>query len=500
MERDLRSSMARGAVWMLLFKAVDRGIGLASTLIHARLLVPQDFGVVAMATSFIAMLELLGAFGFDTALIQRQGATTAHYDTAWTFNVIVAAAVGLLMIAAAIPIAAFFNQPSLAPVIGLLALGSVAQGFENIGIVAFRKEMNFRKDFQFLAAKKLLTFPITIVLALWLRNYWALVISILAGRFFGVWMSYRIHPYRPSFTLAGARDLLHFSKWLLLVNLLGFLDARLSDFIIGRVAGPRALGLFNMSYELANMPGTELVAPINRAVYPAYARIAGDRPALQREYLYVMGMICLLAVPAVAGIAATATLIVPVVLGPKWLEATATLQLLAFFGITQVLQSNTYSVYLALGRADLFARVKTLQVVTLGIALVALTPAYGLTGAAVARLVTAAIMLPLALGVILKTLQLSPARLLGALWRPAAASILLFVVVDAFSRAAPNGASTPALALRLLSAVALGVATYLLSVLILWLVAGRPEGAESSALNAAQQAWRRLRNPDGERA
>jgi lipopolysaccharide exporter len=494
MTGNVRNKMARGAIWMLSFKLVDRGVGLASTLILARILLPRDFGVIAMATSFIAMLELLGAFGFDTALIQRQGATSAHFDTAWTFNVIVASIIGVLMIALAIPTAAFFNQPTLAPVICILAVGSVFQGFENIGIVAFRKDMDFRRDFQFLSAKKLMPFPITIVLALWLRNYWALVIAMLIGRIFGVWMSYRIHPYRPKFTLSAAGDLLHFSKWLLVVNFLGFLDARLSDFVLGRTAGPRALGLFNMAYELANMPGTELVAPINRAVYPAYARIAGDLPALQREYLYVMGMISLLAVPAVAGIAATATLIVPVVLGPNWLEATATLQLLAFYGITQVVQSNAYSVYLALGRADLFARVKTLHVITLGIALISLTPAHGLIGAAIARLLTAAIMIPIALTVILNSLQLPVTRLLGALWRPIGASIVLFLVVNAFCLTAAGDRATVELLTRLLLAIPLGIAIYVLTIAMLWVAAGRPVGAESSALNAARQLWDRVAN------
>lgn len=489
---DLRNKMARGAIWMLLFKLVDRSVGLVSTLILARVLAPQDFGMVAMATSFIGMLELLGAFGFDTALIQRHDASAAHYDTAWTFNIVVSTAVGVLMIALSVPIAHFFNHPPLGVVICVLALGSIAQGFENIGVVRFRKDLDFRKEFKFLTAKKLFPFPLTIVLAFVLRDHWALVLAMLAGRIFNVWMSYRIHPYRPTFNLAATRDLMHFSKWLLLINFLGFLKLRLSDFIIGRISGARALGLFNMSYELANMPGTELVAPINRAVYPAYARLAGDLVALQREYVYVMATISLLAVPAVAGIAATATLIVPVILGPKWLEATSVLRLLAFYGISQVIQSNTYSVYLALGRADFFARLSAVHVLALAIALIILAPTYGLPGAAVALLLTAAIMLPLTLAMILHTLKLSVASLLSALWRPIAASILLYVVVAAYCSTVPSDASNLLLVGRLLSAVALGVATYTVAIAVLWIASGRPIGAETSALSAARQVWTRF--------
>ena len=491
---DVRNKMARGAIWMLLFKLVDRSIGLVSTLILARVLAPQDFGVVAMATSFIGMLELIGAFGFDTALIQREHADESHFNTAWTFNVIVNGAIGTLMVVFALPISHFFNNPGLVPVVCVLAIGSIAQGFENIGVVAFRKDMDFRKEFRFLTAKKLVPFPITIALAFLLHNYWALVVTMVGGRLFGVWISYQLHPYRPRFSLAASGDLLHFSKWLLLVNFLGFLKIRMSDFVVGRVSGAHALGLFNVSNDLANMPGTELVAPINRAVYPAYARIANDRPALQREYLYVMGTISLIAVPAVAGIAATAALIVPVVLGGKWLEAVGVLQLLAFYGISQVIQSNTYSVYLALGRADFFARLNAVHVLALAGALLWLVPARGLMGAAYALLLAAGIMLPITLAMILRTLGIGVLRLLAVLWRPIAAAVALFLVVSRFSE---RFADEPPGALPvgpLLAAVALGVATYVLAIALFWWLSGRPVGAETSALGAARQAWERVRS------
>src|SRR6185437_16588163 len=97
--------------------------------------------------------------------------------------------------------------------------------------------------------------------------------------------------------------LMHFSKWLMLQNFIGFLKTRSSDFVVGRMSGPSALGIFSVAAEISNMPGTELVAPINRAILPAYMSLAKDLPALQREFLSVMSIITLLAVPAVAGFA-----------------------------------------------------------------------------------------------------------------------------------------------------------------------------------------------------
>ena len=270
----------------------------------------------------------------------------------------------------------------------------MVSGFQNVGVVAFRRDLEFNKEFRFLLAKRLITFPLTIALAFFLQNYWALVVGMTSGRIIDVWLSYRLHPYRPKFSLAAGKELLGFSKWLLVLNLLQFLRDRSSDFVIGRLGGADSLGLFSVSYELANMPGTELVAPINRAVYPAYARLAADPDAMRREYLSVMGMICLVAIPAVAGMAATANIVVPLLLGPKWLSAIPILQILAFSGISLVMQSNAYSLFLALGRGDIFARINGAYVLLLIVALLLLVPSYGVIGGAYAYLIAALLMLP----------------------------------------------------------------------------------------------------------
>lgn len=500
---DVRRKMASGVVWMLLFKLVDRSISLVSTLILARLLTPASFGVVAMATSFIAMIELLGAFGFDMALIQRSDATRAHYDTAWTFAVIFGCVLGILIALMSVPIANFYNHPELVAVVCTLAAGSFLQGFQNVGVVAFRKDLEFNKEFRFLAAKKLVTFPLTIALAFWLRNYWALVIGMTTGKIIDVLLSYRLHPYRPKFSLAAAGDLLSFSRWLFFLNILQFMRDRSSDFVIGRLGGAGALGLFSVSYELANMPGTELVAPINRAVYPAYARLVNDPPAMQREYLSVMAMICLVAIPAVAGMAATANIVVPLVLGPQWLSAVPILQILAFFGISQVMQSNAYALFLALGRGDVFTKLNGSFVALLVVSLLVLVPMHGVLGGAYAYLGAALFMLPIGIATILRTLQLSVWRFLRELWRPLLAASSMFVVVVTYAKQTPSTAATPVLALQMLKAASLGCVVYVLLILVFWTLCGRPASAESviwnraaKTLGALQQRLRPSASPE----
>jgi lipopolysaccharide exporter len=488
---NIRQSIVQGAAWMVGFKLVERGLGVLSTLILARVLLPSDFGTVAMAMSFIALLELLTAFNFDVALIQKQGAGREAYDTAWTFNCLLGLVVGCLMLALAWPAAAFYGHPELIPVISVLAIGSLVQGFENIGVVAFRKELRFDREFRFLLAKKLSMFCTAVPLAFLLRSYWAMILGIVAGRVAGVALSYYVHPFRPRLSLKARHELLHFSKWLMGLNLLAFFKERSPDFIIGRLLGAHSLGLFNVSYELANMPATELVAPINRAVFPVYARIGHDLEHLGREYLSVMAMIVLVAVPAVAGIASIATLLVPIALGPNWAEAAPVLALLAFFGITQVMQSNAYAVYLAVGRPDLQAKLNVGHVAVLVALLLTLVPKYHLTGGAAAFLLTAVIILPVSFGLVIRVLKLRVTDLFVHMWRPFLASTLMFFAVHMFIvQHPPQPGETVTGIAQLLAAIVLGAATYIVSEFALWFLSGRPDGAEAVVARRVVRLWR----------
>jgi PST family polysaccharide transporter len=479
--------MASGAIWMVLALLVQRLLGLVSTLILARVLIPHDFGIVAMAMSFVALLEMLGSFGFDLALIQRQTTDRRYWDTVWTLEIIVGVVVAGVMTAGAPLVAAFFKEPALVSVLGVLAIGSVAQGFQNIGLVAFRTEMRFDREFRFLTAKKVIAFGVTVPLAIILDSYWALVIGQTVSRIAGTALSYWVHPYRPRLSLGAWRELFHFSKWMLLVAFVSYLKERSSDWIIGRAAGPAALGAFNVSYELASLPSTELMAPINRAVFPAYAQLAKEsHEALRREYLSVIGMIVLIAVPAILGIAATAPLLVPVMLGPNWIQAVPVLMLLGFYGFTNVIQSNAQAAYLALGRADIPAKLITLHVVVQLCALIPLTYKFGVVGSAAAYLITAAVMIPMSLGVVLRMLQISIGAFLAKIWRPTAAATVMYFAVHEYLRYSADVTSV-APVLHLLVAVVLGAVVYLSMTWLLWIACSKPPGAEQAALERAAQ-------------
>ena len=130
----------------------------------------------------------------------------------------------------------------------------------------------------------MLAFLIAVAIAIIYRNYWALVFGGFAAQFLLVPLSYVLRPYRPAFSLASARALLNFSKWLFVNNVLTMLDVSLMTLTLGRLNGVRDVGLYQVSYDLAAVPASEVAAPIRGPMYAGYARVADDLPALRNRF------------------------------------------------------------------------------------------------------------------------------------------------------------------------------------------------------------------------
>ena len=489
-------AMAKGALWMLLARLSDRSLGFVSTIVLVRVLAPADFGLVAMGTSVIAICELFGQVGLDVALIQTPGATRRHYDTAWTFSVIISAMTAVALILIAIPAANFYGEPRLLPIILSLALGSFISGFENIGTVAFRKDLQFNKEFQFFLGKKLAGFLVTVPLAFILRSYWALIAGMIVGRLAGVGISYYVQEYRPRWSLEARKELFHFTKWMVILNASSVFNGRAADFIVGKFGGAHDLGLFNVSYELSNLPTSELVAPINRAVFPAYALKSGDNALLRDGYLGVVGMIAAFGIPAGVGIAATSKWAVPLLLGQQWIEATPLIAVLAFYGILTAMKTNANYVYLALGKPQIATYLSLIQTLLLLPTLIVLTLNFGAIGAAYGYLIAQAVFTPISFSALFKVLNISVLQLTQVLWRPISSAACMFAIVHFLGSALPSEPHDNFILVKyLLAAVACGAVAYTTCLFVLWKVSAQPIGAESRILGAIRstRAWSRLK-------
>lgn len=466
---------------MMGFKLLDKSIGLISTLVLARVLTPADFGLVAMAMAVVAMLGLMGAFGFETALIQRQNTDRRHYDTAWTFNVLFGLAVGTMLLLMAVPAASFYREPRLELMLPALAIGALIGGLENIGTVAFRKELDFGKEFKFLLAKRLAGFVVTVTLALTLRSFWALIAGTVTGRLMAVLISYRVHPYRPRFSLSARDDLLHFSKWIFISNLILFLHSRSADFILGRTVGSHGLGIYNIASEIAVMPSTELIAPLNRAVYPAYARLAAEQSLLQARFLEVFGIICLVAFPVAGGLYCLADQIVSLLLGPQWHETAPIMKIIGICGLLGALQSNMYLVILAIGKPKANTILSgTLLIIYLP-AVFYLSQMYGSMGAAYAHLILAIFSFLGIVMVFTKFTAIPKKYLFQAIWRPMLGALTMTLMLLNATKFIDKFLFENQI-LTLTASILVGAIFYTFAIMLLWLISNKPAGAEKILL------------------
>lgn len=485
---SVQGRMSRGVAWMAVFKVAERLIGLASMTVLARLLVPADFGLVVLATSMVALLELLGAFGLDTALIRQADATSRHYDAVWTFNLVFGVAVAAAAACLAPAAAWLYGDPRLVDVLLVLALARLVGAFESTGIVGFRKELAFDREVRFLLVKRFVTsLLVTVPLAFVLRSHWALVLGTLAGTCIGVALSYVVHPYRPRLSFERLGELMRFARWLFVAHILEFLHARFADFVIGAAAGPAALGTYGAAREVARLPSLEVAAPVNRAVFPGYVKLADDRAQLRDTYLRVLSILLLFVIPAAAGLVVLAEPAVLVLLGDRWSAAIPLIQVLALNGAFGVLVSTGHHVNLAVGMSRSTSVVLAMQLALSLPLILLLVPAHGAAGAAAALLCASVLAVPVNLRLLGKAIAFRARDLAAIAWRPLLGAAVMAATLALLRHALPTPTGFGARLGYAAMLVAAGALVYF--AVILALGAWRRDPGSAEAL-----VWSRMRS------
>ena len=490
---SILAQTARGAGWVMAWRMMTRLLGLASTLVLVRLLSPADFGLVALATAFALALDVCLSIGVEDQIVRSHDPRPALYDTAFTLNLIRCLVVAVLIGLAAAPAAQFFNDPRLRDVLGALAFSAALSGAANVGVADFRRRLAFDKEFKLQFLPRLAGITVTLAVAWLLRSHWALVLGILTNRLGVVVMGHVLHPYKPRLSLAAWRELIGVSLWSWAISLVAVARDRADSLVIGRVLGPAPLGIYAVGVEVAVLPATELVDPICRACMPGFAATlrGGGDAQLAEAFLRIIAMMALLTLPAGIGISLVAGPVVALAFGQGWLEAAPVIAILGA-ACTVLLLGNVSSALL-----NARAALRTILGVTVASAVVRiglllpLTAWLGVFGAACALGLSLVIEHLTLLGCALRLLRLPALRLLMAVQRPVVATMIMAGLLWSFGLGwgAPP-ADARAAATLLLTAIPLGAISYLAALLVLWLAAGRPAGAEQDMFRQLSQMAR----------
>ena len=384
----LSTKVVTGGLWVFALRITARSLKFLRTVILARLLAPNDFGLFGIGMLSIATLEALTQTGFEAALVQKKENVEPYLDTAWTISAVRGTILFFMLFFFAPWIAKFFDSPQACMIIRVISISALLSGFKNVGLIFFQKELEFNKQFFYEFSSISVDLTVAIILAFTLRNVWALVWSGLAAGVVRLVVSYLIHPYRPRITLARKefQQLFGFGKWLLGSGVLVFLVTQGDDLFVGKVLGPAALGLYQMAYLISNLPATEISRTMAQVAFPAYSKLQDDLPKLRDAYLKALYLTAFLSIPLAMGIFVLAPDFTKVFLGEKWMPMVPAIKVLVFAGLIRSIAATTGPILYGIGKPKIDTIWQTVRLILLTALIYPLTIRWGILGTSVAVL------------------------------------------------------------------------------------------------------------------
>lgn len=456
-------SLFRGIAWTGGVKWASQALTWASTFVVARLLTPEDYGIVGMAAVFLGLITMLGEFGLGAAVVTLRGLAPAQVRQLNTLSVLLGAGSFAAACAAAGPMARFFGTPELVWVVPALGSGFVVAGFRTVPESVLQRDLAFRTLALMEGGQAIAVALATVAFAMAGLGYWTLVLGTLLGGAISTALAVAWRPQgfeRPRAAQVGPA--LSFSAHVLVARLSWYVYSNADFLVVGKVLGERALGFYSFAWSLASVPIGKVSALILRVTPAHFAAVQQDRAALRRYFLTLTEGLALATFPATVGLALVADDFVRVLLGEKWMAAVPVFRLLAAYASLRSITPLLPQLLNVTGDAAFAMRAGLAAAVLLPAAFLA-GSRWGVEGVAVAWMVVHPLCLSPLYARVFRRLEMGPAAYLRALWPALSSCGVMAAAVVATGRAA---AAAPAGAV-LAAQVAAGAAAYAATVLSL---------------------------------
>ena len=349
---SLQQKAAKGIVWSVIQKWGRELISLLILMILSRLLDPEAFGLVALATIFTTFVEIFLDQGFGAAIVQRDDLTREHLDTAFWTSVLTGVLMAVVGIAGAGLVATFFGQPELAPIVQWLSLTFILGGLSSTQMAVLQRDLAFKS----LAARSLAATVaggvVGVALAFAGFGVWSLVAQKLAIGLVGIVVLWRASDWRPGLNVSKKhfRELFSFGLSILGSKSLVFFSRRTDDFLIGYFLGPTMLGYYSVGYRLLLVLMRVVTGITNAVAFPTFSRLQENPERMRRAFYKVTQYTSLLSIPVFIGLAILAPELVPALFGEQWLPSVPVMQVLSLIGILQSVLAFNGSVIKASGK------------------------------------------------------------------------------------------------------------------------------------------------------
>jgi O-antigen/teichoic acid export membrane protein len=352
--RSLTQKAVSGATWTGASSALTQAISLLGTLVLARLLTPEDYGLVGMARLAIGLIAIFRELGTTAAIIQRKQLSQEFLSSIFWANLALAVVTFGLAIATSPLVALFFHQPTIAPIVRLLAAGFIISALSSVPSALLNREMAFRKVMMIEIGATCFATCLAVGMALRGAGVWSLVISSLAGTCITTVFLWWSCPWRPKRLLSWTelRSIASFSLNLSGFNLVNYFSRNADNTIVGRFLGAYQLGFYQLAYNVMLYAVQNISQVMGRVLFPVFAKVQDDNARFRQAYIKAVSTIAVVTFPMMAGVMAVADPFVRAVLGEKWHPVASLLIILAPVGLMQSVVTTVGNIYYAKGRTD----------------------------------------------------------------------------------------------------------------------------------------------------
>lgn len=312
--------IASAGMWSVSGKLGSRLFDLATLVILTAILEPADFGLVAKAMTVVMIVEMVTLIPVETPILRVKTPEQKLYDTAFTLNLMRAALIGVLLVSLSVPLATFFRDPRLTPLLCWLALGPALRGATSPKLAEFTRRYDMRPEAAMDVASKLTSLIVVSAVAVATRSYWAIAVGTVTTSLVLNVLSYVFAPYRPRLSLRHWHDFKDIVTWVTLSQMLQAMNWQIDNFILGRMLGNDTFGRFAIARQLTDIPFQALAVPVTRPMVAAFSA-ADDDAERGRQWLSFSSGTLFAVGPFMVTLAVLSAEVVFVLLGPGWDKA-----------------------------------------------------------------------------------------------------------------------------------------------------------------------------------
>jgi len=371
MSNDLKSATTHGLFWSFLERIGQQGIQFVIAIILARLLLPEQFGLIAMLTIFMAVAQSFVDSGFGSALIQKQDASHLDECSIFYFNILVGVLVAGVLSVSAPWIAAFYQIPLLTPLARVLSLNLIINAFGIVHTTLLIKRIDFKAQMKVSMTATVLSGSIGVTMAYQGYGVLSLVAQSLGSNLFRTALLWFFLPWRPSwrFSWASLRSMFSFGSKILFSGMLDTIYNNLYLVVIGKMFSAADLGYYSRAHQTQQLPVENLFSTVGRVTFPVFSSMQDDKSRLKRGTRKALSTLAMVNFPMMIGLAVVAKPLVLVLLTDKWLPCVPYLQLLCVVGMLYPLHAINLNVLMAQGRSDLFFRLELYKKMIISVAI-----------------------------------------------------------------------------------------------------------------------------------